>query len=196
MKERITDERWNLAQIGEKRFHEVNTIQQSYDFYQEMYNYYFKYLDIQKNLNGKSILEIGPARISGLLFCENYSKSYVIEPTFYDGIDYLYEGKNIEIIRKKAEECDFPKIDEIWILNLLQHVQDPDIIIKKCKESGKIIKFFEPIEYEINNEHSFYFTKNDYIEYFGDSVRDYVHPIPKFHQAKCVYGIYENKELL
>jgi len=193
MKEPISRERWEEAQIGEKLYHIQEPVEMSYEHYRNTYKNYFEYLGIDKDLKGKKIMEIGPGRISGLLFCENYSKSYIIEPTEYEDIDYLYEGKNLEIIKKTVEETDLPEVDEVWIFNLLQHVQNPDLLVSKCKEVSKIIRFFEPIDLPTNLEHPFTFSKNDFITYFGSCVTDYEPSgIPGFHGARCVYGIYSN----
>jgi hypothetical protein len=192
MKIPIDDNRWESAQIGEKIYHIQDSVEKSYESYKNSYPYYFKYLNIDTNLSGKSVVEIGPARIAGLLFCTNYSKSYIIEPTPYEGIDYLYENKNIEIIKEKAESCNFPYVDEVWIFNLMQHVQDPDKLIEICKKHSKIIKFFEPIDLPTNNEHPYSFSLEDYKNYFGDCVKVYsFNGEIGFHQAKCAYGVYK-----
>lgn len=191
MKTPITKERWVQAQEGEKEFHIKESVEHSIESYKNAYDYYFKYLGIEKNLDGKSVIEIGPGRISALLFCENFSKSYIIEPTEYDGIDHLYENPNLEIIKKTAEDWEFEKVDEVWLFNLLQHVQDPDLLIQKCKENSKVIRYFEPIDCPINNEHPFSFNREDFINYFGDSVKIY-NSIgePGFHGATCAYGVF------
>jgi hypothetical protein len=191
-KKSIDDQRWNEAQQAEKPHHIADSLSHSYTHYDKIYDMYFQYLNIEKqNLKQKSIAEIGPARIPGLFFCKNYSKSYVIEPTYYPETDEYYRGKNIVRIFEKAENCKFPQTDEIWLLNLLQHVQDPDKLIALCKKNAKTIKFFEPIDYPISVEHPFTFSFEDYVEYFGNSVKRYT-PVPGFHQANCVYGVYEN----
>lgn len=193
MKTPISKTRWEEAQIGEKIYHIEESVKESYEHYRNTYDHYFKYLGIDKNLDGKSIVEIGPGRIAGLLFCHNYSKSYIIEPTDYEDIDHLYQSKDLEIIKETTEECEFPKVDEVWIFNLMQHVQDPDLLIRKCKENSKIIRFFEPIDLPVNNEHPFSFSKKDFEDYFGSCVSDYEPSgIPGFHGAKCVYGVYKN----
>jgi hypothetical protein len=195
MKEPINNQRWLDAQNGEKIYHEKDTVELSLEMYRNSYNYYFKYLNINPDLNQKSVVEIGPARIAGLLFCTNYSKSYIIEPTPYDGIDHLYQNKNLKIIKEKAEICNFPNVDEVWILNLMQHVQDPDKLIDIAKKKSKIIRFFEPIDLSTNNEHPYSFSEQDYKNYFGDCVKIY-NPCgePGFHGAKCVYGIFETSK--
>jgi 2-polyprenyl-3-methyl-5-hydroxy-6-metoxy-1,4-benzoquinol methylase len=140
MKEAIDKKRWEEAQVGEKLFHIKEPVDVSYNHYRNTYNNYFSYLDIDPDLRDKKIIEIGPGRIAGLLFCDNYQKSYIIEPTEYDDINHLYEDKNLEIIKKTVEDIDLPQADEVWIFNLMQHVQDPDLLIEKCKKAANIIR--------------------------------------------------------
>lgn len=187
----ITQERWEEAQIGEKKFHDVLNNQESYLNYKESYKNYFKYLNINPDLKGKSIIEIGPAKFAGLLYCENYSKSYIVEPTPYDDIDTYYEGKNIEFVRELYEDCDSPKVDEVWLFNLMQHVKNPDALIEKAKNHANVIRFFEPIDLPTNLEHPFTFSADDYRKYFGSCVKIY-NSIGEhnFHGATCAYGVY------
>ncbi len=193
MKEPITKERWEEAQVGEKIYHIAEPVEMSYNHFREAYKHYFKWLDINPDLSGKSVIEIGPGRIAALLFCDNHKLSYVLEPTEYDGIAHLYDKENLLVIKKTAEEWDFPNVDEIWLFNLLQHVQDPDLLIKKCKESAKVIRFFEPVDLPTNLEHPFTFSMDDFKGYFGDCVKEYAanQGIKGFHGAKCAYGVYK-----
>jgi len=192
LKEAISIERWEQAQIGEKIFHNMLSNEESYLIYKNSYEKYFKYLNIDLDLNGRSIIEIGPAKFAGILSCKNYKKSYIVEPTIYDDISNYYDGKNLDFIRELYEDCNSPKVDEIWILNLMQHVKDPDSLIEKAKKNSKIIRFFEPINLPTNLEHPFTFSIDDYKKYFGDSVNIYKSiGESNFHEADCVYGIYK-----
>lgn len=193
MKQQITKARWEQAQQGEKAFHEMEPVEMSYAHYETAYQHYFNRLDINQDLAGKSVIEIGPGRISGLLFCENYSKSYILEPTIYNGIDHLYAGKNLEIVRELAEDWSFPRVDEIWILNLMQHVKDPDLLINKCKTAAHTIRFFEPVDLPTDNEHPFSFSMDDFVGYFGQCVKEYPanQGITGFHGARCAYGVWQ-----
>lgn len=192
MKQSISKERWEQAQKGEKAFHEMEPVEMSLIHYETAYKHYFNYLAINQDLKGKSVIEIGPGRIAGLLFCENPGKGYILEPTIYSGIDHLYANKNLEIVRELAEDWDFPKVDEVWLLNLMQHVKDPDLLIKKCKTAAQTIRFFEPVDLPTDNEHPFSFSIDDFRAYFGDCVKEYAanQGIKGFHGAKCAYGVW------
>jgi hypothetical protein len=191
IKESIKKERWDLAQQEEKGHHTHDSVDVSLNKWEDIYKFYFRYTDVNINLNGKTILEIGPARISALLYCENYSPSYIVEPITYEDTEYLYQDKPITYIRELYEECESPIVDEIWLYNVLQHILDPDAFVEKCKKSAKVIRFFEPINTPIEPHHPHSFSQEDYIQYFGDSVKFYKGGTEWVHQADCVYGIYE-----
>jgi hypothetical protein len=188
----ISKERWMAAQDQEKKEHCL-TFNTAKDHYKLVYDYYFNYLNIDKNLNNKSILEIGPAKIAGLFFCSNYKSSYIIEPTIYDDCLPFYD-KNIKFIHEPAEICIFPKVDEIWLLNVLQHTIDPNLIIEKCKQNCKIIRFFEPINTPIDLAHPHSFTLDYYRDKFGNNINHYTggEITNNFHQHECAYGVWEN----
>lgn len=187
----IDKERWDLAQIEEKLHHIHESNEVAYEKWFNIYSFYFRYLDINPNLNNKSIMEIGPARFSALLYCNNFSNSYIIEPTIYKDSEKLYDEKPIKFIRETYEECDSPYVDEIWLFNVLQHIIDPDKFIDKAKKNCKIIRFFEPINTPIEVHHPHSFSQNDYINYFGDSVKFYKGGTEIYHTANCVYGSYK-----
>jgi hypothetical protein len=191
VKEPINKDRWVIAQEEEKLHHIHESTEDSLNKWKDIYDFYFRYLEINLDLNNKTILEIGPARVSALLYCNNYGPSFIVEPTKYDDTEHLYINKDITFIRDLYEDCESPIVDEIWLFNVLQHIQNPDLFIDKCKKSAKIIKFFEPINTPIETHHPHSFTFDDYVNYFGDSVKLYEGSTETFHTADCVYGVYE-----
>lgn len=191
MKEAITQERWELAQSKEIRHHISDSLDISVFNYDRAYKILFNFIDLKTDLEGKSICEIGPARIPALNSCINFSKSYIIEPTVYQETVDLMKDKEVEFIHDKAETCDFPEVDEVWLFNVLQHVQDPDLIVERLKQKSKVIRFFEPIVDWVNDEHPHAFTFEDYVQYFGQTTKKYIGgSAENFHTADCVYGIY------
>lgn len=193
IKEAINKERWLVAQDEEKLHHMHESINESINRWRNIYDFYFRYLDIDTNLKNKTILEIGPARIAALTYCNNYGSSFIVEPTIYEDTEHLYKNNPITFIREIYEDCESPVVDEIWLFNVLQHIVDPDLFIDKCKKNAKVIKFFEPINTPIEIHHPHSFTFDDYVKYFGDSVKLYKGSTEVFHTADCVYGIYKCK---
>ena len=193
IKKAINKERWVVAQNEEKLHHMHESINESIDRWCNIYDFYFRYLDIDTNLENKTILEIGPARIAALMYCNNYRPSFIVEPTRYEDTEHLYKDSPITFIREIYEDCESPTVDEIWLFNVLQHIVDPDLFIEKCTKNAKVIKFFEPINTPIEIHHPHSFTFDDYVKYFGDAVKLYKGSTEVFHTADCVYGIYKCK---
>tara|TARA_R110002153_G_C13168893_1_gene483884 strand:+ start:95 stop:703 length:609 start_codon:yes stop_codon:yes gene_type:complete len=186
----ISHERWVQAQNQERKEHLLD-FDTAKNHYKTAYGHYFSYLNIEKDLKNKSILEIGPAKIAGLLFCENYKDSFIIEPTIYDDCLPFYD-QEITFIHEAAETCDMPHVDEVWLLNILQHTINPSLIIERCKKYSNTIKFFEPINTGINTAHPHSFTLEYYKEKFGENVNHYVGGTIKraFHGHECAYGVW------
>lgn len=153
----------------------------------------FDYLGMKHDQEGKSILEIGSSDFPVLYFCNNFKNSFVLEPILTDILTDLAKSGGFGIINAPAEEAEFPDVDEVWIFNLLQHVQDPDLIIRKAKDHGKVIRFFEPINTWRDLGHPWSFTLYYFQQHFGDCVHQYPsNPgIRNFHTHECAYGTYE-----
>lgn len=176
-------ERWQLAQIEERKFHTG-----SFDHYMESYKHYFKYLGIKPGLENKKIVEIGPADYPALAYCSDIGESFVIEPMPSE----VLKTFNIPIVTDCAEDV-FYQADEVWLMNVLQHTIDPNKIIERAKKQAKVIRFFEPINYGVDECHLWNFTLEDFKNWFGDSVEYYPknETAKNFHTWECAYGIYE-----
>jgi len=189
---KISDEIWQQAQELERQFH-TYPFDQGYEIYKNSYRQYFQYLNIDTDLKGKSIIEIGSADYPALEYCTNYLISYVIEPMPSSHLVNLTRDKPIELIKQKAEDFIFPECDEVWLFNVLQHVQYPAKIIKKAKQAAKIIRFFEPVNYPTDKMHLHMFTLDWFMRYFGNCVKHYpkTNNVKNFHTWECAYGIYK-----
>lgn len=182
---RITQERWQEAQIAERVCHKFDR-KHGENHYKNTYLNYFKYLDIKDS--DAFIVEIGCADFPALQWVK-FGKGIFIEPMPSDILKDIAKELNCDIIEKPVEEIDIPKCDEIWLLNVMQHVIDPDLFISKCKQSTNIIRFFEPIDWPIEIYHPHTFTFEWYKNHFPDA-KLYDGKHPNFHEAKCAYGIW------
>jgi hypothetical protein len=189
----ITKERWVQAQENEKTHHN-HSFRESAMHYENAYKHYFSYVGGSFDLQNRSILEIGPAKVPGLYFCKNYSRSYIIEPLKFEETEENFKDKpDITFIRDPAETCDFPNVDEIWLFNVLQHVIDPNLIIERCKKHSKIIRYFEPIDTSCDIAHPHTFNIEFFENHFGKNCTTrYIAPpdVSGFHQHTCAYGVY------
>jgi glycosyltransferase involved in cell wall biosynthesis len=100
------------------------------------------------DLGGKSILDVGGGPVSLLLKTRNRDRSVVVDPAKYpDWTMARYKAANIEYVQVRAEDMEFDeKFDEVWMYNVLQHVEDPSKIIQKIKQIGIKVRVFEWIE--------------------------------------------------
>lgn len=108
------------------------------------------------DLKGKSILDIGGGPVSMLLKCINIKRGDVIDPCNYPKwIDERYNEAKIGYIRAKGEDANLYDsiFDEVWIYNVLQHVDDPKLIIENAKKVSKIIRIFEWIDNGVSPGH-------------------------------------------
>lgn len=101
----ITKEQWLKAQEEERKLDAVSSCEAGVMHFKNVYNHYFKYLDIERDQKGKSILEIGPANFPALYFCHNYNTSYIIEPMESEHLHRCMDGKNIFLFNLPAEEA-------------------------------------------------------------------------------------------
>jgi len=116
------------------------------------------------DVGGKSILDIGGGPVSILLKCRNRGRSVVVDPANYPAwIIERYKVSGIEYIKQKAEKIDLEPFDEVWIYNVLQHVEDPVKVLETARRLGKVIRIFEWIETEVNIGHPHCLTQ-DFLE--------------------------------
>lgn len=107
------------------------------------------------DLQGKSVLDLGGGAVSLLLKCDNKGRAVVVDPMpMPEWILGRYKAAGIEFYNMAAEDVNTGLLalnsdnpfDEVWIYNVLQHVQDTQKIIENAKSLGKIIRIFEWIE--------------------------------------------------
>ncbi|CAB4140186.1 hypothetical protein UFOVP402_10 [uncultured Caudovirales phage] len=189
MVKRITHERWVEAQKAERQFHTMSR-EEGQEHYRKTYEKYFQYLEIDhtRGFTDKIIIEIGCADFPALQWV-NCCHGFLVEPMPSEILKHIAFEKDYEIIAEPFEEIAVPTCDEIWLLNVMQHVIDPDLFIEKCKAASDVIRFFEPIDWPIEIYHPHTFTFEYYKGHFPDA-KLYPGTDPGFHTAKCAYGVW------
>jgi len=121
------------------------------------------------DLKGLSVLDIGGGPVSLLLRCYNFKRAVVVDPCDYpEWVAERYKLANIEYVKERAEVVELDgKFDEVWIYNVLQHVQDPVEVIKAARKYGKKIRVFECLEIGAHKGHPHNLTKEALDEAFG-----------------------------
>ena len=193
MSKKITKKRWQVAQTAERichdEFHEKFTNEEGKEYYRKTYEKYFSYLQMGYNHKGKTITEIGCADYPALEHCE-VKRGILIEPMPSTYLQSMVNNRpDLEIIAEPVENITIPKSEEIWLLNVMQHVIDPDLFIEKCKEATSLIRFFEPIDWPIEIYHPHTFDFDYYKKHFPQAVR-YEGNDKNFHTSKCAYGVW------
>jgi len=98
------------------------------------------------DMKGASVLDVGGGPISILLKCVNV-KGKVIDPIkFPDWVYERYKCAGIEFEIIKGEDIKEKGFDEVWLYNVLQHVENPEKVVQNCRKAGKIIRIYEWID--------------------------------------------------
>lgn len=184
----ITNERWQQAQAEERKQH-TYSYEEGVKHYKRSYDNYLKYLGTDYNHEGKTIVEIGCADFPALQHVKAKDR-IIFEPMVSHILLEICETEGIKLIPQPIEIANMPESDEIWLLNVLQHVIDPDKFIDKCKASTKVIRFFEPLNYPADVCHPHVLTEADFTRWFGE-FQVYRDKVPGFHQWECAYGNYK-----
>jgi len=204
----IDETRWKQAQQAEVVQHIYHDLEETFEHYRWGYTEnYFKYLDIDISKTHESILEIGPACVAGCEFMDAKKKT-IIEPLFTEDMleshpNLLQHKKRIEssgteIVTIPAEDFDdYESYEEVWLMNVLQHVKSPSKILEKCR-SAKTVRFFEPIHLPTDPAHPHILTPDLFINsLFENSSSNGWHklfgggPPTGWHTEKCYYGVWE-----
>jgi len=109
---------------------------------------------------GLSILDIGGGPTSLLLKCINLGQGVVVDPLpVPEWVLARYEVAGIEY-RQHLAEIPLPLgFDECWIYNVLQHVDDPELVIIEARKAAKLIRLFEWVNASTNIGHLHILTK-------------------------------------
>lgn len=99
----------------------------------------------QYDLKGLSVLDIGGGPTSMLLKSVNCAGSWVVDPCPYpEWIGTRYTSAGIRQWQGPGERFRTElRFDEVWIYNVLQHVEDPEQVIATAKLHAPRLRMFE-----------------------------------------------------
>lgn len=151
------------------------------------------------DLEGKSVLDIGGGPVSLLLKCVNRGRSVVADPLTiphwaldrYRAADILF--KNVQAERLIEDACFESEeiFDEVWMYNVLQHTQNPQLIVENARKLGKVIRFFDWIDTLVEPGHPQILKEKD--------LNEWLHGVGKVHQldrkvwvsyCRAYYGVF------
>lgn len=146
------------------------------------------------DLKNKNVLDIGGGPVSLLLKCINRGVCCVVDPCNYPKWVYdRYTQNKIYFMQIKGEDIKEGDIfDEVWIYNVLQHVDDPELIIKNAISSSKVIRIFEWVEIPEDDGHIHVLTKEKLDQWLGGEGKiEYINDFGA--HGKCYYGVFKGK---
>lgn len=166
-REKITKETWEKAQKYESAWWRDDGQGSANSFHEEFkQKYYAERMGIifdqwsRIDLQGKNVLDVGGGPASMLLKTHNAGRRKVIDPLdMPDWVTARYKNAGIEIEKIPAEEMRESGWDEVWMYNVLQHVIDPEEILRRALAAGKVLRVFEFLDRPANEGHPHVLTK-------------------------------------
>lgn len=142
------------------------------------------------DLNGVSVLDIGCGPVSLLLKCINFSRAVAVDPTELPVyVKERYKAAGIEYQQVKGEDLDKifsdGEFDEVWIYNVLQHVDDPGKICANARKLGKIVRVFEWLEIGVAPGHPHNLLEHTMNEWLGGEGK-----VAPHSRGRKYYGVF------
>lgn len=136
---------------------------------------------------GLSILDIGGGPTSMLLKCrdlDDIGRSAVVDPLmdkYPQWVRDRYACKGVRAITGSGEDIDdafaadqidrLPRLtlqfDEVWIYNVLQHVEDPAKVIANARAVAPVLRLFEWIDIPAHEGHPHMLTREKLDQWTG-----------------------------
>ena len=190
----ISLERWEAAQEAECLDHLGNLKNDPEYWKGEYITAEYLGINFEEDFKDKFVIEVGAGPQGALLLTKgNFKRAIVVEPLIDKFPSYIrenYEKMGIEVVTEMYEDVSYDDVDETWFFNVLQHVISPEKQLQIGKETSKVVRVFEPINYPPNLCHPHVLTKELFTGVFGESFGTtyYGNSRPDFHSADCYYG--------
>ena len=166
---------WNEAQKWEAEWH--GTCQNSYGEETKQLVYAERiglklYSDAYSGFNfdggNKTFLDVGGGPYSLLLKFRNLKRGVVADPCLYPAWVYQrYQAAGIETWNVPGEKLDLTDFDEVLMYNVLQHTQEPELVVRNALRAGKILRVFEWLDTDLNVGHLHVLTQNNLDRWLG-----------------------------
>jgi hypothetical protein len=143
------------------------------------------------DMEGRSVVDVGGGPASILLKCVNLGRALVADPCKYPPWVYdRYHERGIGTTLMPGEELEVLAADEVWIYNVLQHVQDPERVVARARAAGRTLRIFEWLETPASPGHPHTLTFRDLNAWTGRGTGH----IEEMNENGCVglayYGVF------
>lgn len=124
------------------------------------------------DIQGKNICDLGGGVVSLLLKCINRGNyCVVVDPILEKApiwVKERYKASDLFYSESMAELAEFDKkFDEVWLYNVLQHVQNPLEVLDTVKRLGNAVRIFEWLNTPPHDGHPHTITKEMIDESLG-----------------------------
>lgn len=143
-----------------------------------------------------AVIDIGGGPSSMLLKADSLTYGAVIDPCEYPEwtVD-RYVSAGILVFRDPAEKFQSDLVgqaDEVWIYNVLQHVEDPEKIIKNAQAYAPVIRLFEWINIPPHEGHPHMLTSYDLANWLNGHEDGHTEVIEEFGAiGTAFYGVFD-----
>jgi hypothetical protein len=148
----ISDEEWRRAQAFESAWWGscVNTLGE--ELKQRTYARQMGLVEEARgghlvyDLGGRSVIDIGGGPASLLLKCMNPGRALVVEPMpLPEWVRLRYEAAGVRLVSVRGEDVSLAEapFDEAWLYNVLQHLQDPALVVANARRAARLVRVFE-----------------------------------------------------
>lgn len=130
-----------------------------------------------------SVLDIGGGPVSLLLKVPTKTPRVVADPMRMPlWVRMRYGHARILLVQIKGEDLQVPAIpfDEVWMYNVLQHVEDPQAVIAKARLCGKMIRIFDWVDLPKEVGHINTLRSQDLDEWLGGQGT-----VKLYNQSQC-----------
>jgi len=96
------------------------------------------------DISGASVIDLGCGPCSLLLKCVNRGACKAVDPLLFPAwVSLRYRDAGIRYERGQAEHITDTGFDEAWLYNVLQHTEDPALVIQRARRAARIVRLFE-----------------------------------------------------
>lgn len=108
------------------------------------------------DLGGRSVVDIGGGPCSLLLQCRNVGRGVVVDPMPLSEAEAdRYRKAGVTYLQVRAEDFapSGESYDEVWMMNVLQHVGDPAVVLRKVGQMAQLVRIFEWLDQDAREGH-------------------------------------------
>lgn len=141
------EEQWKRAQRFELGFH---LLKGEREMEQRKRAYYASHMYLYAHdVSGKRVLDIGAGPESLMLHYDVAPGSVALDPLrFLDEDEERYAERGIARVYEAAEDWSGDgAFDEVWIYNCLQHVRDPEEILRRAMRWAPVVRLWEWVDH-------------------------------------------------